>query len=579
MGNSNALRVALSQLNPTVGALEENADRVIAEIKKAAAQKAELIVFPELVISGYGCGDLVLRKQFLREERRQLKRIARATRRFKNLYVLLGCFDEFKVKNGSSEESGHCGRWKPGKDVANKEVYNAAALIRAGKIEGFTHKIHLPTYDVFDELRWFREGNTNRLVVLEFPKKTVRLGVSVCADIWWNDIIASQAKQGADILINLSASPFHQRKMAIRERMLASLARKHDSPIVYANLVGGHDGIVFYGRSYVVSQVGKILAEAKSFEEDFFTVDIPLASNGRRGRKPYSRITEKRRISEIRKALVLGLRDYVEKNNFPGVILGLSGGIDSALVAALAVEALGKDKVTAVFMPSRFTSELSRRIVHDIAGNLGFYLHEISIDEFYQDFLDTLAESMNGVEKSVAAENIQARLRGMLLMAHSNKNGELVLVCGNKSELATGYCTLYGDMAGGFSVLSDIYKTDVYVLARHLNAEWRKKRKKEPIPRAAITREPTAELRENQTDQDVLPPYDVLDAILKLHLWKRKGAKEIIRQGFDAKTVRSVLHMVKCAEFKRKQMPLGIRVSSSNLGQGRIYPVTNNYSC
>ena len=579
IGGMRSVRIALCQVNPTVGDLKGNADLIISAIQEAASQGAEIAVFPELVIPGYGAADLFLSKQFIKDEGAQLKRIIRASRKSPWMYTLVGCLDEMKLN--SNEGSGHIGKWKPGEDVANKELYNAAALIRDGRIRSIAHKAHLPTYGVFDEFRWFREGNSVTVPLLKLAKGSVKTGISVCADIWWDDVIAAQARQGAELLVNISASPYHSRKTVVREQLLSRLAKKHGLPMVYVNLIGCQDGIVFYGRSYVISPAGRILAEAAPFKEDLLIVDVPLARDKARsnvGRAPLRRITETTRIAEMRNALVLGIRDYATKNNFSSAVFGLSGGVDSALCAVLASEALGAKNVTGIFMPSRFTSELSRKYAIEVAANLGITFKEMSIEQLFTQSLKEFGKHLKAIETGKTPENIQARLRCVLLMAHSNKTGSLVLATGNKSELATGYCTVYGDLAGGLAVLADVYKTEVYALAKHLNSEWRKKGKKAPLPQSVLTRAPSAELRHNQTDQDTLPPYTLLDRILRLHIEERKGAKELVKRGFKEGTVRTVLEMVGKGEFKRKQMPLGIRVNPTPFGSGRIYPVTNRYS-
>lgn len=572
------LRVALCQLNPTAGDLEGNADRVISWMADAAARKARLVVFPELAISGYGAGDLFLRRRFFQEERAGLLRIAKASRQFPGLHVLVGCLDRMALDE-SAQGSGHCGSWPPWGDVANKELLNSAALISEGRIAAIAHKRHLPTYGIFDELRWFREGNDAGVMTLAVPDGVARIGVSICADLWWDDTLTSQALQGAQLFVNLSASPYHAGKSVVRERLLSRLARKHRRPIAYVNSAGSHDGIVHYGRSYVVDAGGRIVAEAPLFEEALLVADVPLDGKSRGGRMPLKAISEKGRIAEMRLALVTGLRDYALKNSFSSAVLGLSGGIDSAVVACLAAEALGPRAVRCLFMPTRFTSEQSARLARSIAGNLGVSLTEVPLDSLYESSLAALEPGLGPLRAEKAGENVQARLRAMALMAHSNRDGSLALNCGNKSELATGYCTLYGDMAGGLSVLGDVYKTEVYALARHINAERKSEGKKQPIPQEALARQPTAELREGQTDQDTLPAYEVLDRILASHLGERKSAVEIVHPGLPEKTVRAVLAMVRSAEFKRKQMPPCIVVSDSPLGAvGRIFPVTNLYS-
>ncbi len=574
-----SVRVALCQVNTTVGDLRGNADLVISTMGEAALQGAALAVFPELVISGYGAADLLLSKQFVRDERAQLRRIAAESRKTPWMYAVLGCLEE--MTPNKNQGSGHCGRWKPGEDVANKELYNAAALIRNGRILSIARKLHLPTYEVFDEFRWFREGNTATVSGLDTRGslgQPLKVGISVCADAWWDDVIASQAMLGADLLVNLSASPYHSGKSVLREQLLSRLAKKHSLPLVYVNLAGAQDGIVYHGRSCVVSPAGRILAEAAPFEEEVLVVDVPLErARPNAGRAPLARSTEAERIAEMRRALVIGIREYARKNSFRSACLGLSGGVDSALCAALAAEALGPGNVTALFMPSRFTSGLSRRCAKEVAANLGIALREIPIEQLFAQSLDTLGRHLAGIGEGKAPENIQARLRAVLLMAHSNSTGSLVLAAGNKSELATGYCTLYGDLAGGLAVLSDVYKTELYALAKHINSEWRKAGKKAPIPGDVLTRPPTAELSHNQADQDTLPPYDMLDRILRLHIEERKGARELAERGFRGEMVRTVLEMVRRSEFKRRQMPPGIRVNKATFGSGRFYPVTNRY--
>lgn len=486
--------------------------------------------------------------------------------------------------------------------MREEDLYNSGLVIANGKVIDIYHKIYLPNYSVFDEMRYFKSGK--RAPVYDYGG--VLFGLNICEDIFHPTLPSpAQAYQGAELIINISASPFYAGKFERKLRMLTTRAYDMGVFIVYLNSVGGQDEIVFDGRSMVISPSGEIITMGKAFEEDFIVIDLDLEDVTRvRMREPKIRwesdfeeveivkIPLKKKSlppksflqphipsafslqpleqeEEIFKALITGLRDYVEKNGFSRVCLGLSGGIDSSFVALIATEALGKDKVTGVFMPSRYTSKESREDVYELVKNFGIEFIEISIDEIFEEYLRRLANSFKGLSAGTAEENIQSRIRGNILMALSNKFGWLVLTTGNKSEMSVGYATLYGDMAGGFAVIKDVYKTQVYKVAK-----WASRGR---IPERVFVKPPSAELKPNQTDQDTLPPYELLDEILKRHIEKCMGEEEIIEQEFDKDTVKKVLRLVKGAEFKRRQSPPGIKISPVSLGKDWRFPLTNRF--
>jgi NAD+ synthase (glutamine-hydrolysing) len=539
--------LSLLQLNLTVGDLKGNADLIARSVRQA---DADLVITSELSLLGYPPRDLLLHEDF----------VSKSWDVARSLAVNLA--DAPPVLVGIAEPN-------PGEE--GRPLFNSAALLRKGKVERTFHKTLLPTYDVFDEDRYFEPASEPQ--ILDLGK--ARLGISICEDIWndrdfWKrrryhtDPIEELVKAGAKAVINLSASPFTVGKQLHREAMLGGMARKYRIPLVYVNQVGGNDDLVFDGRSCAFDSDGRLIARGKAFQEDLITVDMDGMSGT---------IAEDDFISEaeIWKALVLGTRDYVDKCGFKEVLLGLSGGVDSALTAAIASEALGPENVLGVLMPSPYSSKGSIEDSERLARNLGIRTLRIPITDIMESFDEQLRPAFEGHPHDVTEENIQARIRGNLLMALSNKYGSVLLTTGNKSELAVGYCTIYGDMSGGLAVISDVPKTMVYRIARWLNST----RSREIIPEAILTKAPSAELRYNQTDRDSLPPYDVLDEILHRYIEQHQSAEEITDAGFDESIVRLVLRLVKAAEFKRKQAAPGIKVTDRAFGSGWRMPVAS----
>ncbi|MBN3033449.1 MAG: NAD+ synthase [Candidatus Saganbacteria bacterium] len=528
------MKIGLGQINPTVGDLAGNSARIIDLIDEARHEKADLVVFPELCLTGYPPEDLLLKPKFIADNQSALEQVARAAR---GLAVFLGFVHQDKGA-----------------------LYNAAAFIDDGVIKEIYHKMHLPNYGVFDEKRYFREGNKSSVVDCRGQK----IGLGICEDIWAEKgPYEEEVGLGADVILNINASPYHLGKVREREALLKQRAEKYQAAFVYVNLVGGQDELVFDGGSMVCDPRGRLIAACDQFREELLFVDLE------RDRLENWRWLEAE--EEIYRALLTGLRDYVLKNGFGQVLLGLSGGIDSALTLALAAEALGKERVHAVFMPSQYTAEQSYRDARAVAANLGVELAEIPIKEVFAGYLNVLQPNFMGRPADLTEENLQARIRGNYLMALSNKFGWLVLATGNKSEMSTGYCTLYGDMAGGFAVLKDVPKTLVYQLANWLN------KKRPVIPEAIIKRAPTAELKPGQTDQDVLPPYEVLDPIMQAYVEENKSAAEIAALGFDAPTVARVVALIDRSEYKRRQAPPGPRLTPRAFGKDWRLPITNHY--
>jgi NAD+ synthase (glutamine-hydrolysing) len=531
------MRVALAQIDVVVGDITGNAERVLAALAEGERVAADLVIAPELTLTGYPPEDLLAKTHFIEENLDALERIASACT---STSALIGFVER-----------------------SDGVLHNAAALCREGRIARVYRKRLLPNYGVFDEERYFEPGQG----VLVAEIEGLAVSPTICEDIWMPGIAAEVAGAGASLLVNISASPFHAGKGVDREAMLRVRAADNGVWLAYCNLVGGQDELVFDGRSALISPAGEVVARAASFAEDFIVADIPPAGAPLELRvEPMPSGAE-----EIYGALCLGLGDYVRKNGFTDVVIGLSGGIDSALTAAVAADALGPDRVHGVTMPSRYSSAGSVEDSHALAANLGIECIELPIEGPFSAMLDTLQPLFEGRPADVTEENLQARVRGTLLMALSNKFGWLVLATGNKSELSVGYSTLYGDMVGGFAPLKDVFKTRVYELAR-----WRN-RHGEIIPRSTVDKPPSAELRPDQTDQDTLPPYDVLDAILAAYVEEDLSRERIAAQGHDEQTVQRVCRMVDASEYKRRQGPLGIRVTPKAFGKDRRMPVTNRY--
>ncbi|MHB1707755.1 MAG: NAD+ synthase [Acidithiobacillus sp.] len=536
------MRIALAQVNCRVGDIAGNADLLLREAHKAQAEGADLLITPELALSGYPPEDLLLRDDFLSTCDAQLQRLAGAA----PLPVLVG----------------HPQR-------VEQRLYNSASLLRDGRVESTYHKHCLPNYDVFDEMRYFTPG-TRPLV---FACAGLRCGVVVCEDVWWGPAAAQAAQaEGAEILLILNASPYHVGKQRQREDDVAGvLARQLRLPMVYVNLVGGQDELVFDGQSFAVDHDGLIVLRSVPCREDLALLDIHKGAAALRlvpGQAPAPLLDE---VEEVYQVLRLGVRDYTEKNGFSGVVLGLSGGVDSALTLAVAVDALGPERVHALIMPSRYTAAMSVEDAQEEARRLGVRTDVVSIDNLFTTYLDTLAPLFAGLPADTTEENLQARIRAALLMAYSNKFGHLLLTTGNKSEIAVGYATLYGDMAGGFAIIKDCPKTLVYQLARYRNGI------APVIPERVLTRAPSAELAPNQRDQDSLPPYEILDAIIAAYVEHDRSAAEIIAQGFAPETVSRVLRLIDRAEYKRRQAAPGVRISPRAFGKDRRYPITNGY--
>jgi NAD+ synthase (glutamine-hydrolysing) len=569
-------RVAMAQINTTVGDFEGNTRKIIERLEEAERLGADVASFPELAVTGYPPEDLLIKTDFIRENLACLDEIARHARQTS---AIVGFVD------------------------SGDHLYNAAAVLCAGRIAGVYRKMRLPNYAVFDEKRYFQPGAEAPVFVIH----GVPVGVTICEDIWApGGPLLAQSLAGALVGININGSPYSAGKWRARQEMLAIRARDYAMAIAYNNLVGGQDELLFDGLGVILDAAGRVIARGPAFEEALVIADLdieairgirrynpirtpdalqsegvraPVFTLSREGPaarpaiEPQAVVDPPEDTEEVYRALVLGTRDYVRKNRMRTVVLGLSGGVDSSLVACIAVDALGPEAVKAVALPSRFTSESSRRYARELATALRIELLELPIDEVVAAYGHVLAKTFAGREPDITEENLQARTRGNLLMALSNKMGWLVLTTGNKSEMSVGYATLYGDMAGGFAVIKDVPKTLVYRLAR-----WRNARADGPvIPQGVIERVPTAELREGQTDQDTLPPYDVLDPILQLYVEDDRSAEEIAAQGFDPRVVARVIAMVDHSEYKRRQAPPGIKITPKAFGKDRRLPITNWY--
>jgi NAD+ synthase (glutamine-hydrolysing) len=532
------LRVALSQINTTVGDIRGNAARILESAAAARDAGAQLVIFPELAITGYPPEDLLLRPSFVSENIEAWRGIASAV---KGIAAVVGFVDR--------DERGR--------------VYNAAGVASGGRIRGIYRKMRLPNYGVFDEVRYFRRGAEP----LVLPIAGTDVGLTVCEDIWvGGGPTMREAKAGAGLVVNISASPYHAGKWETRRGLVARRARAARCAMAYCNLVGGQDELVFDGGSMLVDAQGELLARAPQFEESLLLCDLGGKSPG----GPVAPLPATRE-EEIFRALVLGTRDYLGKNRFPGAIIGLSGGIDSALVAAVAKEALGADRVLGVTLSSVYTSRESVEDAHLLAKNLGIRCIDLSIREACAAFDATLAGPFAGRHADLTEENLQARVRGTILMALSNKFGDIVLTTGNKSEMSVGYATLYGDMAGGFAVIKDLFKTTVYAVCRDYNRSCGF----DAIPENILVKPPSAELRPDQKDSDSLPEYDVLDAVLKMYVEEEKGQAEIVDAGYPESVVRRVISLVDGSEYKRRQAPPGVKITPRALGKDRRMPITN----
>jgi NAD+ synthase (glutamine-hydrolysing) len=530
------MRLALAQIDPTVGDLDGNRELILAGIEEARAAGADLVVLPELAVTGYPPEDLLLRPGFVRAARESLERIAAETR---DIVALVGG----PLLDGS--------------------LYNACAICRDGEVEGWYRKWHLPNYGVFDEKRYFASGDEVALVEVAGTK----VGITICEDMWvpgspTTDLVAA----GAELVVNLSASPFHVGRAQEREDIFSARARESGVRVALCNTVGGQDELIFDGHSLFVGSDGNVLARAPGFEETLLLVDLERPEEA-------GLATLGDDLEQMRCALVLGLRDYVAKNGFDAVIVSVSGGIDSALTAALAVEALGPERVHCVSMPSRYSSAETRADARRLAENLGCDFRELPIEPVVEAYTDVLAESFAGRASDIAEENLQARTRGTLAMALSNKFGWLLVASGNKSELSVGYATLYGDMAGGFALLKDVFKTDVFRLARHLN----ERAGRELVPQSTIDRAPSAELREGQLDEDSLPPYSELDRVLEAYVEEDRSLDELSADGFDPDVVARAVALIDRAEYKRRQAPPGVRLRPKAFGRDRRTPITSRW--
>ena len=578
---SNAkIRIALAQINAVVGAIEYNKKRIYLDLEIAKGMGVDVLVFPEMAITGYPPEDLLLKPHFIQENHRAINKIAESVGRE---VVLVGCVDY------------------------DYYIYNAMAILNQGEVRGFYRKNQLPNYGVFDEYRYFKKGFKASILDID----GVRIGLSICEDIWSpGGVCQLEASSGnADILINISASPYHMGKTNLRERMFVTRAIDYGCHVLFCNMVGGQDELVFDGNSLIIDELGEVVARGFPFEEDFIVCDLEVKESFRRHvQNPCLRKEEpliyssedinvllmpvkhagmdmpsvrKRPVvpllsdqEEILEALKTGLRDYVKKNKFKKVLVGLSGGIDSALVAAIAVFTLGKENVTGVSMPSIFTSKLSIECIHKLVKSLEIDLWSIPIDSIFKGYNDALKHYFKGLGHNETEENIQARIRGNLLMAISNKFGYLVLATGNKSELSVGFCTLYGDLAGGYALIKDIPKTMVYELSNLIN----QKTGFDIIPKGVILRPPSAELSEGQKDEDILPPYPMLDAIIRAYVEDDKSLQEILHMGFDEDIVCRTITMIDRSEYKRRQAPPGVKITYKAFGKDRRMPITQDFN-
>ena len=558
------LKICVAQLNFVVGDLAGNAQKIIDAARSSYASGTRLLLTPELSICGYAAEDLFLRPAFITACNDAVKTVARELAGLKNMIVVVG-----HPSGGSEADALRT------KSVAVPGRHNAASVISEGHLLATYAKRELPNYQVFDERRYFTPGKGVCVFDAGEGEPRVKVGLLICEDAWFEEPARLAKEAGAELLAVINASPFHVGKGDEREATMRTRVLATGLPMVYAHLVGGQDEVVFEGHSFALNGDGSVAGRAPSFEENMFLALVDRAQSAIKIKADIA--PERAQDADLWDALVLGVRDYIGKNGFPGVLLGLSGGIDSALVLAVAVDALGKDKVRTVMMPSPYTADISWIDAREMARRMGVRYDEISIQPEFEAFKASLAGEFKGLAEDTTEENIQARIRGTLLMALSNKFGSIVLTTGNKSEMATGYCTLYGDMAGGFAVIKDLAKTTVFRLARWRNLNDPYGTGQEPIPERIITRPPSAELRPDQKDQDSLPPYEVLDAILERYMENDESTEDIIAAGFSRADVEKVTRLIKINEYKRRQAPVGIRVTHRSFGKDWRYPITSKF--
>ena len=544
------MKIILAQLNNTVGDIEGNASKAIDVLEKAQESDVDLVVFSELFLSGYPPEDLVLKNSFIERCKETFNKIVDFNRNQKLGFIMgLPIIDGLKL-------------------------YNAAALVDAGSIIGFSKKINLPNYSVFDEKRVFSKGKE----AVTFDFRGLKLGVPICEDIWEKEVCLNLKEQKCDLIISPNGSPFDKYKINKRKSIIKSRVKETKIALLYVNQIGGQDELVFDGNSLAINPDNEIIFEAPSWKEDITAVEFDEIKKVFKNSFPKKE--SESALQDIYMATVIGLRDYVEKNNFPGVILGLSGGIDSALCAAIAVDALGKDRVDSFMLPSKFTSDDSFKDSEDCARRLGISIETIAIEEILTSFEDSLSNTFKGFSSDITEENLQSRIRGSILMAVSNKKGQMLLTTGNKSEVSVGYSTLYGDMNGGFNPIKDIYKTEVYELAKLRNDNIPSNvygENKDIIPQNIIEKEPTAELRLDQKDSDSLPPYEELDSILEGLVEYELSTKELEEKGFSLDSIKKIENLLYISEYKRRQSAPGVKISLRNFGRDRRYPITNKY--
>jgi NAD+ synthase (glutamine-hydrolysing) len=558
------VKIALAQINATVGDLAGNARRLAQAAREAHKQGASLVLAPELALCGYPPEDLLLRPAFMQACHEALLALAQELADCPGLHLVLGHPHQFGERGDVRSKS-----------LAVQQRFNAASVLAGGKVLGTYCKRELPNYQVFDERRYFASGRDAGQGALVVDVKGLKVGLLICEDAWFDEPAEAARAAGAQLLCVLNASPFHLDKAGEREARMAERARAVGLPLLYAHMVGGQDEVVFDGASFALDAKGQVTARAPAFEEALLMLELGADRAPRGAMAPVPELE-----AQAWQALVTGVRDYLGKNGFPGAIIGLSGGVDSALVLAIAVDALGADKVRAVMMPSPYTADISWLDARDMAARLGVRYDEIAVQPMFDAFRANLAPHFEGRPEDATEENLQARIRGTLLMALSNKLGSIVLTTGNKSEMATGYCTLYGDMAGGFAVIKDVAKTLVYRLCAWKNRQptVRADGSIGPvIPQRILTRAPSAELRPNQTDQDSLPPYEVLDAILARYMEDDQGIEEIVAAGFQRADVERVTRLIKLNEYKRRQAPVGIRITHRAFGRDWRYPITSRF--